>query len=157
MSVSFGLALIVVFAGTGTIICIEDVRHHRVYNWQLLLAVIPLVALIVTWSAVAQAWSMSAWAAVGVVGFVAIYALLALISGGQLGSGDVWIAGIVGLVLGALQPEALIVGWAVPFALAALPSIGLWIWRGAGNRFAFAPFIIYSAPLSVGVALLMGY
>lgn len=146
------LTAIAAFAAIGTVMSLDDVRHHTVKNRDLTVLLIVPLLIAVGMSGLAGSWSRIIWALAGAAAYAIIYALLAVAAKGQLGSGDVWISAGLGLLLGALHPPALVVGWATPFALAALPSVVFWISRGKNTRIALAPFIIFSAPLSVLVS-----
>jgi leader peptidase (prepilin peptidase) / N-methyltransferase len=75
------------------------------------------------------------------------FLVLALVRPGQLGGGDIKLAGIAGLALGWLGWPALIVGAALGFVLSALVSLALIAARRLTLRSAicFGPFLIGGA------------
>jgi len=75
------------------------------------------------------------------------FLVLALLRPGQLGGGDIKLAGVAGLVLGWLGWPALIVGVALGFVLSALVSLALIAARRLTLRSAicFGPFLIAGA------------
>jgi leader peptidase (prepilin peptidase) / N-methyltransferase len=83
------------------------------------------------------------------------YLLLALLRPGQLGGGDIKLAGIAGLALGWLGWAALISGAALGFALSAVVSLALLALRRVTlhSAICFGPFLLGGALLA---ALLSG-
>lgn len=79
------------------------------------------------------------------------YLLLALLRPGQLGGGDIKLAGIAGLVLGWLGWPTLIAGAALGFVLSALVSLALLAARRITLHSAvcFGPFLLGGALLAM--------
>jgi leader peptidase (prepilin peptidase) / N-methyltransferase len=79
------------------------------------------------------------------------YLLVGLASGGQLGGGDIKLAGLVGLALGWLGWQTLITGASVGFVLAAIVGLALLATRRISRRakISFGPFILGGALLAV--------
>ncbi len=79
------------------------------------------------------------------------YLLLGLVRPGQLGGGDVKLAGLAGLVLGWLGWPAVLLGAALGFVLAALASLALLAARRITLRGAisFGPFLLGGALLVI--------
>jgi leader peptidase (prepilin peptidase) / N-methyltransferase len=79
------------------------------------------------------------------------YLVLGIASRGQLGGGDIKLAGLVGLVLGWLGWPALISGAILGFVLSALASVALLAARRVTLRSAisFGPFLLGGALLAV--------
>ena len=77
--------------------------------------------------------------------------LLALLRPGQLGAGDVKLAGIAGLALGWLGWPALIAGAVLGFALSAVVSLVLLALRRVTlhSAICFGPFLLGGALLAV--------
>ena len=75
------------------------------------------------------------------------YLLLALLRPGQLGGGDIKLAGLAGLPLGWLGWPTLLAGAALGFALSAVVSLGLLAARRVTLRSAicFGPFLLGGA------------
>lgn len=81
----------------------------------------------------------------------AVYLLLAVASPGQLGGGDVKLAGLVGLALGWLGWPAVLVGAALGFVLSAVVSLALLAARRISLRgsICFGPFMLGGALLAI--------
>jgi len=82
------------------------------------------------------------------------YLLLGLASAGQLGGGDIKLAGLVGLALGWLGWQTLIEGASLGFVLAAIAGLALLATRRISlrARISFGPFILAGALLAVLVS-----
>ena len=155
MTLVFSAITVGVFAIAGTVMAVRDVQVHLVRNRDIAVGVGLLLVIAVVWSVQTGQWNHLLFGILGGVSFAVVYVMLALLARGQLGSGDSWVAAFTGLALGMLYPPALIVGWATPFALAALPSVVLWIRKGRGAEIAVIPYLVFSAPISVVIATLM--
>jgi len=90
-------------------------------------------------------------ALLGGLALAAAYLLLAIVRPGQLGGGDIKLAGLAGLALGWLGWPALIAGAAFGFVLSALVSLALLIARRVTLRSAisFGPFLLGGALLAM--------
>jgi leader peptidase (prepilin peptidase) / N-methyltransferase len=79
------------------------------------------------------------------------YLLLAVARPGQIGGGDIKLAGLAGLVLGWFGWWAVLAGGAMGFLLAAVVSLGLLAARRVTLRSAisFGPFLLGGALLAV--------
>ena len=95
-------------------------------------------------------------AVLGGVALAAGYLLLALLRPGQLGGGDIKLAGIAGLALGWLGWPALISGAVLGFALSAVVSLVLLALRRVTlhSAICFGPFLLGGALIA---ALLSGH
>ena len=85
------------------------------------------------------------------VALAATYLLLALLRPGQLGGGDVKLAGLIGLALGWLGWSAVLYGAALGFVLSAVVSLVLLAARRISLRSAicFGPFMLGGALLAI--------
>ncbi len=85
------------------------------------------------------------------LGLAACYLVLAVLSGGQLGGGDVKLAGLIGLVLGWLGWGTLLAGAAAGFVLAAMAGLALLAARRAARRtmLSFGPYMLWGALLAM--------
>ena len=83
-------------------------------------------------------------ALLGGVVLTCAYFLLAVLRPGQLGAGDVKLAGLTGLALGWLGRPVLILGAALAFVLSALVGLGLLAARRISLRdsICFGPFML---------------
>jgi leader peptidase (prepilin peptidase)/N-methyltransferase len=90
-------------------------------------------------------------ALLGGLALSAWYVLLGLASAGQLGSGDIKLAGLVGLALGWLGWQTLIAGASFGFVLAAVAGLALVATRRISWRakISFGPYILAGALLAV--------
>jgi leader peptidase (prepilin peptidase)/N-methyltransferase len=90
-------------------------------------------------------------ALLGGLALAAGYLLLGLVRPGQLGGGDVKLAGLAGLVLGWLGWPTVLFGAALGFVLAALASLVLLAARRITLRGAisFGPFLLSGALLTI--------
>jgi leader peptidase (prepilin peptidase) / N-methyltransferase len=79
------------------------------------------------------------------------YLLLGLASSGQLGGGDIKLAGLVGLALGWLGWRPLIAGASLGFVLAAIAGLALLATRRISLRakISFGPYMLAGALLAV--------
>jgi leader peptidase (prepilin peptidase) / N-methyltransferase len=90
-------------------------------------------------------------ALLGGLALAGAFLLLALMRPGQLGDGDIKLAGIAGLALGWLGWPALIAGAALAFVLAALVSLALLVARRVTlhSAICFGPFLLGGALLAM--------
>jgi len=90
-------------------------------------------------------------ALLGGLALAAAYLLLALVRPGQLGGGDIKLAGVAGLALGWLGWPTLIGGAALGFVLSALASVALLAARRITlhSAICFGPFLLGGALLAM--------
>jgi leader peptidase (prepilin peptidase) / N-methyltransferase len=90
-------------------------------------------------------------ALVGGLALAGAFLLLALLRPGQLGGGDIKLAGLAGLLLGWLGWTTLITGAVLGFVLSALVSLALLAARRVtlGSAICFGPFLLGGALLAV--------
>lgn len=90
-------------------------------------------------------------ALLGGVALAAVYLLLAVVRPGQLGAGDVKLAGLTGLALGWVGWPVLVFGAALGFVLSALVSLALMAARRLTMRssISFGPFMLGGALLAI--------
>lgn len=91
----------------------------------------------------------------GCVVLAAAYLVLGLLRPGQLGGGDIKLAGLAGLALGWLGWPVLLAGAALGFVLSAVVSLGLLAARRITLRsqICFGPFLlggVLLAALTIG-------
>jgi leader peptidase (prepilin peptidase) / N-methyltransferase len=98
-------------------------------------------------------------ALLGGVALMGAYFLLAVLRPGQLGAGDVKLAGLTGLALGWLGWPVLILGAALAFVLSAVVSLGLLAARRISLRdsICFGPFMLGGALVAILVSGLAGF
>lgn len=128
-------------------LALADVRQRRLPN-MLVLPCYPAVVTAVVLDTVTT--GNGAWLAVGGgVGSILFY--LAMHVGGGMGMGDVKLSGVLGALLGAVGPSALITGLLGAFVLGGL--VGAWALashqRATRHRIPFGPFMLVGFWLGV--------
>ncbi len=128
-----------------------DVAVHRLPDRLTLPAYPALIVLLGVAAAIDGDGSALVRALLGGLVLAAVYLLLGLVSGGQLGGGDIKLAGLIGLVLGWIGWPALIFGACLGFVLAGLAGLVLLVGRRAARRsmISFGPFMLYGALLVI--------
>ncbi len=124
-----------------------DIAVQRLPDRLTLPAYPALLILLALAAAIGQDWSAFARAVLGGLAAVAGYLLLSALSRGQLGGGDIKLAGLIGLVLGWLGWHTLAAGAVAGFLLAAAVSTVLLAARRIGrqSRISFGPYLLYGA------------
>ncbi|WP_217184356.1 A24 family peptidase [Streptomyces sp. AC495_CC817] len=143
-----------VLLGVGAALVVIDARTHRLPNRIVLptlgaLAGLAVVDAVVTGDAAALV--RGAWGMLILGGF---YALLRVLSGSGMGGGDVKLAAVIGLLLGWHGWQALAMGAASAFVLAALYALVLIGLRRAdgSTRIAFGPWMVAGAIIGIAIA-----
>ncbi len=126
-----------------------DTQHQLVRNSDLAIGIGLMGVLVAVRSIVLHDWGPVVGATIGALALFVPFWLISRLGRSQLGTGDVSLAGLLGLFLGSWGLSPLIIGWAVPFALAAIPSALVWLRNGRNSRIAFGPFILLSAPITL--------
>jgi leader peptidase (prepilin peptidase) / N-methyltransferase len=98
-------------------------------------------------------------ALLGGVALTCAYFLLAVLRPGQLGAGDIKLAGLTGLALGWLGWPVLILGAALAFVLSGVISLGLLAARRISLRdsICFGPFMLGGALIAILVSGLSAF
>lgn len=112
----------------------------------------PVLLVLLAAAAIAdRAPAALGWALLGGAALGAVFLLLALIAPGQLGLGDVKLAGLAGIALGWLGWPAVILGACFGFVLAGLVSLALLAARRIkmADTIAFGPFLLAGALLAI--------
>ena len=110
-----------------------------------------LIVLLTLAAAFTGAWPDLARALLGGLALGAAYLLLGLLSGGQLGGGDIKLAGLLGLLLGWAGWRALLTGASLGFVLAAVVGLVMLATRRTSRRsmISFGPYMLAGALLAV--------
>ncbi len=110
-----------------------------------------LIALLGAAALVDHAAAALVRALLGGLALLAVYLILGIASGGQLGGGDVKLAGLIGLALGWVGWPALIAGACLGFLLAAIVSVALLAARLVSRRsmICFGPYMLGGALLAI--------
>ncbi|HUD40350.1 MAG TPA: A24 family peptidase [Streptosporangiaceae bacterium] len=127
-----------------------DLAVQRLPDRLTLPAYPALVTLLTVAAAVGDDWAALIRAVLAGLALGGGYLVLSLVSGGQVGGGDVKLAGLAGLVLGWLSWDTLIIGAFAGFLLAALVSAGLLAARKITkqSRLSFGPYLLGGALLA---------
>lgn len=128
-----------------------DVAVHRLPDRLTLTAYPVMIVLLGIAAVIGHDGGALVRALLAGVALTAAYLLLALLSPGQLGGGDVKLAGLIGLGLGWLGWPTVIAGAALAFALTAVVSLALLAARRISLRseIYFGPFMLGGALLAV--------
>ncbi len=127
-----------------------DIAAQRLPDPLTLPAYPILIALLAMAALASHDFSALGRALLGGLTLSGAFLLLALIRPGQLGGGDVKLAGLAGLALGWLGWPALIAGAALGFVLSAAVSLALLASRRVTLRssISFGPFLVGGALLA---------
>ena len=128
-----------------------DVAVHRLPDRLTLPAYPVLIALLGVTAAIGHDGGALVRALLASVALSAAYLLLALLRPGQLGGGDIKLAGLLGLGLGWLGWAAVIAGAVLAFVLTAVVSLALLAARRISLRgeICFGPFMLSGALLAI--------
>jgi leader peptidase (prepilin peptidase) / N-methyltransferase len=135
----------------GVALATIDIKVKRLPD-RLTLPAYPLLIVLLAGAAVAgHEPGALVRALLGGLAMAAGYLLLALVRPGQLGGGDIKLAGLVGLVLGWLGWRAVLTGAALGFVLAAVASLALLAAHRVTLRstISFGPFLLGGALLAI--------
>lgn len=154
LAVPLGVSLTVLVA-----LAAIDLEHHRLPN----AIVYPVAGAAIVWVTLASALGADVslvGAAVGAVGYGGGLYVVALVSRGGMGMGDVKVAALIGWILGAVDGRAVAAAVATAFAIGGVVGL-VAIARGAGRRSAvpFGPMLALGAIVGAfwGPALADGY
>jgi leader peptidase (prepilin peptidase)/N-methyltransferase len=139
-------------AAAGVLLAVVDLRHRLLPNRVIGPALVTGALLLTGAAAVDDRWEDLARAALGAVVLFALFLLLALISPSALGMGDVKLAGLLGLHLGWLGWDAVLLGAAAGFVVQAVLSLVLLAARRIDLRgeLPFGPAMLAGAVLAIG-------
>ncbi len=128
-----------------------DIAVHRLPNWLTLPAYPVLVALLGAAALISDRGADLERALLGGCALAGAFLILALLRPGQLGGGDVKLAGLAGLALGWLGWHTLILGAALGFVLCAVVSVTLLATRRLtlSSSICFGPFLLGGAILAI--------
>jgi leader peptidase (prepilin peptidase)/N-methyltransferase len=106
------------------VLAIVDATERRLPNAIVHPSLLVMPALLMIAAAVTGAWLALLSALLGGLGLFLFYLLLALVSPGGIGMGDVKLAGVLGFALGYLGWTTLLVGAMAGFIIGGLVSLG---------------------------------
>ena len=155
-ALTFGLAwelpAFLFLAAAGVLLAVIDLRHHLLPNRVVVPSIGIGAALLLAAALAEQRWDDLLRAGIAAAVLFAGFLVLALISPGGLGMGDVKLAGLVGLYLGWLGWGAVVVGAAGGFVIQALLALVLLAGRRIGLRgeLPFGPAMLLGAVVAIG-------
>lgn len=155
------LVALLYLASISIALTLIDIDHQRLPN----AIVLPgyAVGILFLWSASLFAGDPAALlrSGIGMAAMFLGYLILALAYSGGMGFGDVKLAGVLGLFLGWLGWEQLIVGAFFAFVLGGIFSIGLLLMRRANRKTGvpFGPWMVFGAWFGIlwGYPIVAGY
>ncbi len=149
-AVRFGLSAelpaFLFLAAVGVLLGVIDLQHRLLPNRVVVPALAVATALLVAAAAVEQDWAALLRAALGAVVLFVVFLVLALIAPSGLGMGDVKLAALIGLYLGWIGWNAVVIGAAAGFVVQAAVALALLATRRIGLR----------GELPFGPAMLLG-
>lgn len=142
------------FGALGVALAAIDIAVQRLPDPLTLPAYPILIALLAIAALAGHDFSALGRALLGGLAMGGGFLLLALVAPGQLGGGDVKLAGLAGLVLGWLGWPAIIAGVALAFVLSAVVSLVLLAARRLklSSSISFGPFLLGGALLATLVS-----
>ncbi|MGY1692284.1 prepilin peptidase [Geodermatophilus sp. SYSU D01105] len=155
--ISWELPAFLLLATAGLLLAVIDLRHRVLPNRVVLPALGGSAALLVVPAAVEGAWVSLLRAGAGAVVLFTVFLVLALVSPGALGMGDVKLAAVLGLCLGWLSWGAVLAGALAGFVLQAAVTLGLLATRRIGLRgeLPFGPAMLAGAAVAIGWSALL--
>ncbi len=151
------LPAFLLLAVVGVLLTLVDLQHRLLPNRVVLPALVAGTVLLLLPGLADGAWVALLRAVLGAAALFAVYLVLALLSSGGLGMGDVKLAALLGLYLGWLGWAALVLGALAGFVVQAVVAVGLLAARRIGLRgeLPFGPAMLAGAALVIaGTALL---
>lgn len=149
---SVELPAFLVLGGAAALLTVIDLQHHKLPNRVIAPSIGVGAALLCGAAAVQQDWAGLLRAGLGAAVLFAAYLLLALISPRGLGMGDVKLAALLGLYLGWLGWNAVVLGAAAGFVVQAVVAVVLLVARRVSLRaeLPFGPAMLLGAALAIG-------
>jgi leader peptidase (prepilin peptidase) / N-methyltransferase len=145
-AVAFGFLAVL-----GVALAAIDIAVQRLPDPLTLPAYPILITLLAAAAVASHDFAALARALLGGLALMAAYLVLALIRPGELGAGDIKLAGIAGLALGWLGWPTLLAGAALGFVLSAVVSLALLAARRVTlhSAISFGPFMLGGALLAM--------
>jgi leader peptidase (prepilin peptidase)/N-methyltransferase len=139
-----------VLVGAGMWLSLIDIDTHllpRRIVYRTIAVAMPLLVLSAFFDDTGSVFGMF----IGGLGMWCMLRVLEVLSRGDLGGGDVGLGGLLGLYLGWLSYEAILVGLFASFLVGGLFAVALLISRKANRNthFAFGPFLIVGSLIAV--------
>jgi len=139
------------FGVLGVALAAIDIAVQRLPDLLTLTAYPILIALLTGAAIAGHDFAALLRALLGSLALAGVFLVLALVRPGQLGGGDIKLAGVAGLALGWLGWPVLIVGAALGFVLSAVVSVALLAARRVTlhSAISFGPFLLGGALLAM--------
>ena len=130
-----------------------DLQHRLLPNRVVVPALGIAAAFLVLAAATEQDWPALVRAGLGAVVLFAVFLVLALIAPSGLGMGDVKLAALLGLYLGWIGWDAVVIGATGGFVIQAAVALSLLATRRIGLRgeLPFGPAMLLGAVLAIGL------
>jgi leader peptidase (prepilin peptidase) / N-methyltransferase len=113
----------VYLTGAAVVLGIVDLAEKRLPNAVIYPSLVLMPVLLTGAAAITGDWTALLGAGLGAAGLFAVYFLLALISPGSIGMGDVKLAAVLGLALGFQGWSTVLIGSAAGFVVGGLVSL----------------------------------
>ena len=154
---SWELPAFLLLAVVGVLLAVVDLQHRLLPNRVVLPALAGGTALLLLAALGDGAWDALLRAVLGAAALFTVYLVLALVSPGGLGMGDVKLAALLGLYLGWLGWAAVVLGALAGFVVQAVVALGLLATRRIGLRgeLPFGPAMLAGAALVIGGTALL--
>jgi leader peptidase (prepilin peptidase)/N-methyltransferase len=149
---SWELPAFLFLAAAGVLLGVIDLQHRLLPNRVVVPALGIALGLLLLAAAAEQDWAGLLRAGLGCVVLFAVFLVLALIAPSGLGMGDVKLAALLGLYLGWVGWDAVVIGAAGGFVVQALVALSLLATRRIGLRgeLPFGPAMLLGAVVAIG-------
>ena len=149
--VTWQLPAFLLLAVVGVLLALIDLRHHLLPDRVVLPGLVLSGALLLVAAAAEPAWPALLRAVLGAATLFLVFLVLALVSPGGLGMGDVKLAALLGLHLGWVGWPAVLLGALAAFVVQALVALVLLAARRVGRRsdLPFGPAMLVGAALAM--------
>jgi leader peptidase (prepilin peptidase) / N-methyltransferase len=149
---SWELPAFLFLAGVGVLLTVIDLQHRLLPDRIVLPSIAAAAVLLLVAALPGQEWATILRACVAAAVLFAVFLVMALIAPSGMGWGDVKLAPLVGLYLGWIGWEAVVVGAAAGFVVQAAVAMVLLAGRRIGLRgeLPFGPAMLVGAAVAIG-------
>jgi leader peptidase (prepilin peptidase)/N-methyltransferase len=151
--ISAELPAFLYLAAIGIALCLIDIDHHRLPN-AIVLPTYPVLIVLLSGAALLTGdWSALLRAAIGGASLFTFYFVVAFAYPRGMGFGDVKLAGVLGLALGWVGWDALVVGAFAAFLVGSVGGLAAALVRRTGRKtvIPFGPYMLLGAALGIAV------
>jgi leader peptidase (prepilin peptidase) / N-methyltransferase len=151
--ISWQVPAFLVLAAAGVLLVLVDLRHRLLPDRVVVPTLVAGVVLLSVAALAEGTWPALLRALLGAAALFAAYLVLALVSPGGLGMGDVKLAAVLGLFLGWLGWGAVLVGAVAGFVVQAVFAVVLLALRRArrDSELPFGPAMLVGAALTIAL------